>query len=364
MTPAMEDDNALKHKMLRSFVPVNALTEDHLATLLRDNHVEFHYRGQQLFEIGDVDDVHIYLLHGELELTDASGRRKIVSATDELNQFPLCAEQPRQYTARAASDCSVVRFNKNQLDNMLCWDQTATCIIAEMGAERDLDEDAAWMVTVLKSNLFYKVPPMNIRDILGRFEACYVPVGEVIVRQGEVGDCCYVIKEGSAEVFLSSEPIHTPEKVAVLHVGRCFGEDALVHETVRNATVIMAENGVLMRLAKADFYRLLKQPEVQSIRYQTAIKNYTDCGQWLDVRTTAEFDVGHCSGAQNIPLSLITVKSRMLDHGTEYVCYCDTGNRSRSACNLLEKAGYQAKVLTGGIQDLPAEQRIAFQVKH
>lgn len=59
--------------------------------------------------------------------------------------------------------------------------------------------------------------------------------GEVIVRQGEMGDCMFIIQDGVAEVLQRKE-----EKeycLAVLSEGDCFGEMALFEKEVRSATV-------------------------------------------------------------------------------------------------------------------------------
>jgi signal-transduction protein with cAMP-binding, CBS, and nucleotidyltransferase domain len=90
----------------------------------------------------------------------------------------------------------------------------------DISSQRDLDEDADWMMTLLRSNLFYKVPPINIRQILNKFTSEYVSAGEVIIRQGEIGDCCYFVKEGVAGVYSSGSDKNRSELLAELSVGR------------------------------------------------------------------------------------------------------------------------------------------------
>ena len=59
--------------------------------------------------------------------------------------------------------------------------------------------------------------------------------GEVIVRQGETGDCMYVIQKGQAEVLQEKEGKEV--RLAVLGEGDVFGEMALFEREVRSATV-------------------------------------------------------------------------------------------------------------------------------
>jgi CRP-like cAMP-binding protein/rhodanese-related sulfurtransferase len=360
----MSHQQLVTRAQLRSYFPVNALTDDHLATLMRDREVEYLCRGQVLFDIGDTDNANVYLVHGEIEVSDAAGNTRVISSDDTANKYPLCHRQPRRERAAALSDCSVVRFDSTFLDNMLCWDQVSNCIMADISSQRDLDEDAVWMMTLLKSNLFYKVPPMNIREILNCFDAVVVEPEQVVLRQGELGDCCYVIKEGQADVLRATDERGKSEVVATLDAGRCFGEDALVNETERNATIVMRTHGVLMRLGKADFFKLLRKPAVDVVNYRQAEDNVTAGAQWIDVRTQGEFDAGHHKGATHIPLRLITLKSRVLDKNTRYVTCCNTGTRAQAAAYLLTRQGFNVVALSSGFEQLPDQQRDPFFAVH
>lgn len=351
-------DNDLKRRMLHSFVPVNALTEDHLDTLLRDTQVEVVCRGQSLCRRGDRDGSHIYLLSGSVAVDEGGAAALQIDADDPEARFPLAHHQPRLETVTALTDCQVIRFASDRLDAMLAWDQAADYIILDISAQRDMDEDADWMLTLLRSNLFYKVPPMNIRQILSRFQPVFAYAGDAVIRQGELGDCCYFIKEGSVSVYRADDEKSKSERVAELGVGRCFGEDALVNEAPRNATVLMRENGVLMRLDKQDFYLLLKTPPVDSIGFADLEREMAAGAVLIDVRGSDEFERMHVPGALNMPLSILQLKARQLDRGARYIACCDSGRRSSAAAHLLAEDGYAVTVLRGGMDALTAAQRL------
>jgi CRP-like cAMP-binding protein len=59
--------------------------------------------------------------------------------------------------------------------------------------------------------------------------------GEVIVRQGEVGDCMYVIQEGKVEVIAEMEDCEV--HLAIREEGDFFGEMAIFERDVRSATI-------------------------------------------------------------------------------------------------------------------------------
>jgi flavin-dependent dehydrogenase len=69
---------------------------------------------------------------------------------------------------------------------------------------------------------------------LGGLGKIYRP-GEVIIRQGDVGDCMYVIQSGKVEVILEKEGKEI--RLAELGEGDFFGEMALFEKDVRSATV-------------------------------------------------------------------------------------------------------------------------------
>jgi rhodanese-related sulfurtransferase len=299
------------------------------------------------------------LLSGSVSI-GIHGANIVVQANDAEAHLPLAHYQPRLSPIVALEDCQIIRFDSEQLDAMLAWDQAANYITLDITGQRDLDEDADWMLTLLRSNLFYKVPPMNIRQILSRFQSQFAHAGDVIIRQGELGDSCYFIKEGSVSVYRANDVKGKSELIAELGVGRCFGEDALVNDTPRNATVAMRENGVLMKLEKQDFYVLLKSPPVHGRTLADVERELNAGAQLLDVRTEEEYDLAHVQDALNMPLNILKLKSRLLDRETHYIAYCNSGRRSTAAAYLLSEDGYRVTVLRGGFEKLSLSQRAHF----
>lgn len=337
-TPGIVD---LDLSLTRSLVPLKDMSESHLFTLLDEAQVEVACPGQTLFTQGSYDNQHIYLLYGDVSLVDAQGQRMQVKGRASL--FPIAHHQPRLVTAIADTDCSLLRINSERLDKLLTWSQVADYLQLNISRQRDLDEDVDWMMTVLRSNLFFKVPPLNVEQIFSRLVPQVVYAGDVVIRQGEIGDQCYFIKEGEADVIRHTDGKR--EHLASIGLGRCFGEDALVNETVRNATVAMRTDGVLMRLAKQDFYRLLKEPEVASLALANLEQALSDGSVFVDLRSDEEYQLAHISRAVNIPLNILAIKSRLLSKTQKYVFYCDTGRRSRAAAYLMAQQGYQTLAL-------------------
>lgn len=341
---------------LQTFIPINALASDRLEELVKTLDVEVLCVGQTLFEMGDQDDSTIYLLSGDVELTDAGGERRIVSAGSVDSWHPLEHHQPRRSTAVAYSDVNIVRVDSFRLDTLLTWDQSAGYAILDISSDRDLDDDAEWMIKLLSSNIFYKVPAENIQEIFRRLQPQIVKAGESIIKQGEEGDCFYIIKKGVADVSIKRPALKKEEKVAELEAGQFFGEEALLAETVRNANVTMKEGGVLMRLNRDDFNALLRTPVLSNITFANALGKVVQGAEWLDVRIQEEYEHGHLPGP-NMPLNLLRLKAKLLQKEKPYIVYCDTGRRSSAAAYLLSNAGFEVYILEGGLNQLSNSQK-------
>jgi rhodanese-related sulfurtransferase len=74
--------------------------------------------------------------------------------------------------------------------------------------------------------------------------------------------------------------------------------------------------------------------------------------QLLDVRTNAEWELGHIDGAINVPLGQLEEQQDYLpiDHGDPVVAICLTAHRSIPTVRLLRRHGYEVVQLQGGMR--------------
>lgn len=353
MTHNFSDPHLLSGDLFNTLVPLQSLMPAHREDLLNDCEIIYAFEGDQLFDLGQFDRDDYYLLNGEVLLDDAQGIRQTIKARSTFTAID--PRQPHSSRAVAATDATFLKVNRGRQNQLLAWSQAAEHLLVDLAARRDLDEDAVWLDTVLCSNLFLKVPPNNVSHILKHLKTRIVEEGEVIIRQGDLGDSCYFIKEGVAEVTRNTDYDPAPNHVADISEGRCFGEDALIQETVRNANVVMKTPGVLLVLDKQEFLPLLKEPVIDTVEMDSIDK---DASQpvMLDVRTEAEYNLGHFTNAVNLPLHLMHLKRRILDPAQSYITCCNTGTRARVACQFLKELGYSAQALQEGLDQLPQAQ--------
>jgi len=180
-----------------------------------------------------------------------------------------------------------------------------------------------------------------------------VPVaeGDVIIKQGDEGDFYYLLVEGKAKVLRRGDGETEARVVAELDEPKGFGEEALISNAKRNATIVMKTGGVVMRFSKDAFNDYVKEPILDWYSAAQAQKEIGQGAKWLDVRDEDEAQ-SHLPGAIEIPIDGIRKRAGELSKDILYICYCDNGRMSSSAAFVLKQSGYKTGVLRGGLQSL------------
>ena len=333
-------------EILRDLIPLNALSDDRYREVTASLSIKDISAGNYLFGEGDRDNCSMYLLDGVVNFIDAQGKvTGVVSAGTDPARYPLANQQPRITTARAVTKSVIATIDSTLLDVMLTLDQTAGTGSVDFCT--DSEED--WMTYMLQSEAFARMPPADIQRLIQSLQPVNVYAGDVVVRQGDEGDYFYIVREGSCSVTRLASGKGWDVPLAELGPGDCFGEDALVSEAERNATVTMLTDGSLMRLSKQHFVDILKKPLVRYIDYRLAENAVKSGNIWVDVRTSDEYANSALEGSLNIPLAMVRETMKKLDATKSYIMYCDTGRRSAAAAFLLGQRGFDVAVLEGGL---------------
>jgi rhodanese-related sulfurtransferase len=298
----------------------------------------------------------VYLLQGELALTYDDGAAVVLVGGSEDARHPL-GSRGTFVTARAITDVELLRIDEDMLDILVTWDQVAAADASGGGKATGGDSapsltnwsimSGMFSVSSLKYGAFAQLPPAHIDELLKRFKRIEVRKGDLIISEGAEGDFYYVIESGKCKVERMIGGV--PMLLAELKSGDAFGEEALVSEAKRNATVTMKTDGALLRLDKKDFVDLLREPLLRRIPIDAAREKIAKGGQWVDVRYPSEYQYDRLPGAISIPLSEIRNAFGLLDKNREYVLYCQSERRSAAAAFLLAQRGYRAFLLAGGL---------------
>jgi CRP-like cAMP-binding protein len=339
---------------LRNFSPLDGLKAANLSSLARKVTIRELAANRELFRAGDTDRRTLWLVSGTLDLREGDRTIAILRGGTPETRTPLSPTLPRKFTARVIDPIKYLEIDSDFLDTLITWDQTGIYEVAELASQGGSTEEFDWMTALLQSKIFQRIPPANIQRIFMRMQRVNYRAGEVVIQQGAEGDCFYVIVSGKCEVIRETSLTREGIRLAELGLGDTFGEEALIAEAKRNATVRMQTDGALMHLKKEDFLQLMKEPLQQWVDYQEARQIIERGGRWLDVRLTSEYKNRAIDGAINLPLCFIRIKLTGLDRSVPYVAYCDTGRRSSAAAFILLGRGFDAYVLRGGLASAEA----------
>lgn len=339
----MED--TISTEQIHHFVPFDELSLQAIEELMPHFRIHTLAAKKILFKRGEHDDECHFLLKGRLDLADDQYNIQPVIGEDDENFLALDGGHPvHRCAAISQTDCQLVSIKRRYLELITTWAELRQSI-----SDSDSDEHD-WLEALLTSNLFNRVPPGNIQKLLTRFEEREVSLGEQIIEEGQEGTECYVIKSGRAIVTRRSAAMQAGKKqetLAALSTGKLFGEDALVSDLPRNASVTMSSDGVLMVLKKEDFDTLLKHPVLEYV-HGSELESFIDEADTgtvvLDVRTQQEAEANPLPRAKNIPLAQL--RSRLGELSNTFVHVVMGEGRGEAAAYILNEAGFQAKVLT------------------
>lgn len=254
--------------------------------------------------------------------------------------FALLSAASSHIGVTAVCDAAWVAIDSDELDRLLGWH--------EFGGH-------ALLARHLK--VFHAVPLENVQQAFERMVERPVAAGQTIVTQGEPGDSYYIILAGEAAVELVDPITDETRRRPPLGAGDAFGEEALLLEGNRTATVTMRTPGRLLVLGKNDFDALLKPSMVEVVDAgQASVLLATGGAQLLDCRYEMEYEESRIPGARFVPLQSLRQQGVFtLDPALHYIVYCRSGRRSSAAAFLLRERGIRACSMAGGIRDWPYE---------
>jgi rhodanese-related sulfurtransferase len=341
---------------LRHLEPIATLTESRLKELAELTFIERVSRNIDPFRVKGAAGQLVYLVSGELALILGSGASEVIVGGSPEARHPIGRKTPFA-SAKAITDIELLRIDDDLLDIMMTWDQLATVEDTHSRArpEAAAPSMANWAILTgmfsinnLKAGAFAQLPTAHINELLKRFRRVAVKRGEAVIREGAEGDYYYVVETGKCVVERAVGGVSM--RLAELKSGDAFGEEALVANAKRNATVSMLTDGSLLRLDGNDFNELLKKPLLHAVDMARAKAKVASGAQWIDVRYPSEYQYDKLPGAINIPLAEIRNAARVLDPSREYVVYCQSGRRSAAAAFLMAQRGFRSFALEGGLK--------------
>lgn len=218
-------------------------------------HEEEFTSGQAVVTEGEIGDCLYIIAHGEAEVTVKSPSGPLLLSTLEsgemFGELALLSEaRKRQATVTALTPLCVLSLSSQTFHRLLSEHPQAR-------ARLELAAEAMTLTRFLKqASPFAKLPSNRLEWLTERLVRQKVHTGEDIIRQGETGESCYLLRAGKVQVV--TQDGETERRLATLNPGTLFGEAALLTNAPRNATVRALEPCELLVLHRADLLEAMQ----------------------------------------------------------------------------------------------------------
>ncbi|OMJ86646.1 hypothetical protein SteCoe_11795 [Stentor coeruleus] len=290
-----------------------SLSGDNRSTVISHMRLYQMNPGEIVFEQGRPGSVFFVVASGKLEILVNAKRVNIIGTGDSFGELALLHDSPRSASVKT-------------LDKVSMW-----------GLDRKLFRSAVETVNAenYKENknfinsvpLFTVLTPMQRDSLVGSFSTLKFRSGDFIVKEGDPGDLFYIIKDGMVSCLQNGNVVREMSK------GSFFGEQALLYNTVRTATVvaktdvkcvaisrnklnvalgnhlqhIIYQNSKVIAFEKSQALAQLTKKQQSKVLERMQVKEYQDGNIVVNAGTMKNFKL----------IFLLKGKLRCLKHGVE-----------------------------------------------
>ena len=198
--------------------------------------------GDKIIKQGDHGDRFYMIQSGKVSVTKSTFTSTkelvVLGAGGAFGELALMSNEPRKATVTAKTATS-------------CWTMDRNTFTSMLGNVKDAIDESIGISILRNVKLLQDLNDRQLSIISRSLQKEIYTVGDVIIQQGETGDHFYMIEKGEVSVTVN----HV--EVAKLNEGAFFGEQALLKNDVRSATVTSTGDTACLLLTRNDFTRLL-----------------------------------------------------------------------------------------------------------
>ena len=262
---------------LLSEIGPQTLRELVLASTLR----EFR-KDQVIYREHDYSDDFYLILSGRVRITFEAQLKDdkpiVLEKGDHFGEGGLISGRRRSGTVTAGTDCILLEVPRKAVLRLMSYEPTV---------KRGLDE--AFIVRAFRSHILPNADSRFLHALAKKATTCAFKQGEVVFRQGDVGDAFYLVRSGSVKISKRSLSGDREVVVAYVPVGRYFGEMALLDpaQPTRTATVTATKFTEAIKLMKEDFESILSSYPDFASRLRKDVQQALIWGQQVALRELA-----------------------------------------------------------------------------
>lgn len=244
------------YDLIRKSLPLfKDLSEPQFREMLIDSTVHLMEPGQTVFERLDYTDTFYSVVSGAAAVCLEDNRSLEIEPGNFFGEIGLISGRRRSATVKVARKAMLLETPRKQMLKL---------ISSVEGVKRTLDE--VFMLRALQTMIFPDAEPEFLQKLVKKARFKRFKKGEVLFKEGDIGDALYVIRKGSVKISrLDTGGVDVAR--TYIPAGNFVGEMALIDPAPlpRSATVTAAVACETILIDKADFIALLDEnPTVKS----------------------------------------------------------------------------------------------------
>ena len=280
----------------------------------------------------------LFLVEGSVSLLIPELPPQTLSAGVGAGRFALAGLANQGAWLETDGGCRLLQVDRTHLAGLLI------CL-----ASGDAITDQPWLPRLLATEPFSHLPPSGLYHLAEQMQRVEIGADEYAVRQDETAEYYYVLASGECAIEWRPNDSGEPVTLSRLQPGDSFGEEALVADIPRTASVRTLTPCTLLRLTRNQIDLLMRQPSIPHSDRADAERRIGEGAYWLDVRLPAEHAHHSPEGSINVPLGALRAALPSLAVDTEWILCCNTGRRSAAAATVLAEHGFNVRILDGGL---------------
>ena len=259
-------------QMIFSKLPLfKDLSEPQFRELIIDSTVHVKTAGEIVFERNDYTDTFYSVVMGSVKVAVGEGKEIEIKEGNFFGEMGLLSGRRRTATVKAAENTILLESPRKQILKL---------ISSVASVKQALDK--VFITRALQTAIFPDAKPEFLNDLADKAKMKNFKKGEVLFKEGDLGDVVYVIRKGSVKI---SRKNFSGKDIAQTYIaaGNLVGEMALINplSETRSATVAAAVPCETILIEKQDFLALLeKNPEtkkrITQLASQRRVENITE----------------------------------------------------------------------------------------
>lgn len=331
---------------LKRFYPLSYFGDEEINIIAGKARINQMNKSDVLFKAGSNDNYVIYLIKGSIKLIAKAGEDYVLDAKSDQAKYPVANLKPRRFDAAVASDNAVLAFIPvDAIEAFLDKSKSKAKVEANVINTEDEDTkilDSDWMMALLQTPMFSKMPTDQIKQLFETMEEVEVKAGDEIIREGGFGGYYFLIKKGECEV--TRKKMGRDVVVNKLYPTQAFGEEAILLNSKRSATVKMLTDGILMRISNNNFAKFLGKYLIKWIDIANAENIISKGAVKLDLTETTNPKIDLSDAIKISPASFRNELNKLNKKGA-YVIISDNEKNGALASYIMNTQGLRGYVL-------------------